>query len=70
MTVNRSGDLSPQYLEVYFKLVMASSKYQPDEAKEYIESYFFNGNLLSFGEQTSQLFMEAYKKIKEENFEK
>ncbi|SFC95248.1 hypothetical protein SAMN05443252_109123 [Bacillus sp. OV322] len=65
MTVNRSGDLSPQYLEAYFKLVMASRQFHLDEAKEYIESTFFNGNPLSFGEQTNRRFIEAYLKIKE-----
>lgn len=63
MTVNRSSVLSVAYFESYLKLVMTSRNFALEEAKEYMISNFFQGNLMLYGEDTYQSFTNAYFKV-------
>lgn len=63
MTVNHSSALSSQYFQAYFRLVMNSREFNVNEAKQFIEGFFFKNNQEIYGDSTYNHFLEAYRSI-------
>ncbi|MEQ2528381.1 hypothetical protein WMO40_16975 [Bacillaceae bacterium CLA-AA-H227] len=64
MTVNRSSVLSVDYFESYFRLVMTSRNFVLEEAKEYMISNFFQGDVMLYEEDSYHSFTDAYLRLK------
>ncbi|MCY8235357.1 hypothetical protein [Priestia endophytica] len=66
MIVNRAGDLSVEYFQSYFKLLMNTRNFDIVQAKEFMFKRFFNEDVTSLGECTYQRFEQAYSSLKDE----
>jgi hypothetical protein len=49
MIVNNSGNLSVEYFQSYFQLIMNTQQLEKEEAKHFIFHRFFNQNPMSRG---------------------
>ena len=63
MIVNHGGNLSVEYFESYLNLIMSTRQLNPEDAKGWMETNFFKGNSLLYGEPTHHSFLEAVKNV-------
>lgn len=63
MTMNKSGNLSVEYFQAYFKLVMSSLEYDSVEARTYIFSKLFNNDETYRGNISFNSFEQAFESI-------
>lgn len=60
MIINNSGNLSVEYFQSYFQLIMNTQQLEKEEAKHFIFHRFFNQNPMSRGPITYRNFEKAY----------
>lgn len=66
MVVNRAGNLSVEYFQSYFTLLMNTRNFNVVQAKEFIFKRFFNEDCKALGNHTYQNFEKAYLSLKRE----
>lgn len=64
MRVHHSSTLTADYFISYAKLVMNSRQLSVEETKQFMEEFFFKGDLQSYGESTYQQFLQAMEQLK------
>ncbi|BDH63579.1 hypothetical protein CD30_15200 [Ureibacillus massiliensis 4400831 = CIP 108448 = CCUG 49529] len=64
MTVNHSSTLTIEYFQSYIQLVMNSRELSLEEATQFIDQFFFSGDLLVYGTETKNNFELAINSFK------
>ena len=64
MCVHHSSTLNAEYFLSYPKLVMNSRQMSVEETKQFMEKFFFKGDLQSYGARTYQQFLQAMEQLK------